>query len=65
MGKIQRRIYLLDHSSDWLEQFMVESRKWHELLNYNVQEIHHIGSTAIDNIKAKPINRHFDTSQKF
>lgn len=43
------------HSSLWKTQFAEESRQLQAVFGRNVMSVHHIGSTAISNILAKPI----------
>lgn len=50
-----QRVYLLPHDALWAEEFVQESQRVQEAFAGAVQEIHHIGSTAIPGIHAKPI----------
>ncbi len=43
------------HNPQWREKFEIEAEKINDLLGENIIAIHHIGSTAIPNIYAKPI----------
>lgn len=48
-------IRLCDHQIHWSDQFQQEARRISEILGDIVVCIHHIGSTAIPAIKAKPV----------
>jgi GrpB-like predicted nucleotidyltransferase (UPF0157 family) len=50
-----RKVEVVPHDPKWREAFEVESKRVTDALGTNVVAIHHIGSTAIPNIYAKPI----------
>ncbi len=50
-----RPTLLVPHNSQWLEEFKKESQLITQALGDEVVAIHHIGSTAINGIKAKPV----------
>lgn len=50
-----RRVELIAHNPEWKLLFSAEASKIKSILKENCLEIHHIGSTAIPNIYAKPI----------
>ncbi len=50
-----RKVEVVPHDPKWREMFDVESRSVADALGENVIAIHHIGSTAISSIYAKPI----------
>jgi GrpB-like predicted nucleotidyltransferase (UPF0157 family) len=50
-----RKVEVVSHSPKWPEAFEVESKCVANALGENVVAIHHIGSTAIPSIYAKPI----------
>jgi len=50
-----RRIEVVPHNPDWLHQFKAEADRLGAILGQEVVAIHHIGSTAIPDIQAKPI----------
>lgn len=49
------KVEVVPYNPNWSNLFEVEAKQWFNLLNLNVIAIHHIGSTAIPNIYAKPI----------
>ena len=49
------KVEVVPYNYDWQDLFQAEAKQWFDLLNSNVIAIHHIGSTAIPNIHAKPI----------
>ena len=55
MIALVRKIIVIPHDENWQELFSLEKERLTELLGDHVLSIHHIGSTAIPNIKAKPI----------
>ncbi len=50
-----RKVEVVPHDPKWQEAFEVESKKVTHALGENMITIHHIGSTAIPDIYAKPI----------
>ena len=50
-----RPIILVPHNPQWLEEFKKESQLIMQALGDELVAIHHIGSTAINGIKAKPV----------
>lgn len=50
-----RKVKVVAHDLKWQEMFNIESNRVIEALGKNVVAVHHIGSTAIPNIYAKPI----------
>ena len=52
---MERVVEVVPHSSKWQEAFNVESHQIMNALGDNVVAVHHIGSTAIPGIHAKPI----------
>ena len=50
-----RKVEVVPHDPKWQEAFAIESRRITAALGRTVATIHHIGSTAIPNIYAKPI----------
>jgi GrpB-like predicted nucleotidyltransferase (UPF0157 family) len=52
---IVRKVQVVPHNSQWQTEFEIESTRIQAALGGNVVAIHHIGSTAILGIYAKPI----------
>ena len=50
-----RKVEVVRHNPKWGEKFKIEAQKINNILGENIIAIHHIGSTAIPNIYAKPI----------
>ncbi|MEM9243953.1 MAG: GrpB family protein [Pseudomonadota bacterium] len=50
-----RKVVLLPHNPNWRQQFAREASILEKILGNNCQAIHHIGSTAIPDMPAKPI----------
>lgn len=52
---MMRKVEVVPHNLKWRDAFKFESNKISDVLGKNCVEIHHIGSTAIPGIYAKPI----------
>ncbi|MEM9766596.1 MAG: GrpB family protein [Cyanobacteria bacterium P01_D01_bin.71] len=50
-----RKVAVVPHNPAWQQAFELESKQIAQILGENVVAIHHIGSTAIPGIYAKPI----------
>lgn len=50
-----RHIIVTDHDASWVRMFEEEAEKIRAMFKDEVVAIHHIGSTAVPNLKAKPI----------
>jgi GrpB-like predicted nucleotidyltransferase (UPF0157 family) len=50
-----RRVEVVPHNPNWQQDFEAEAKRVAAVLGNNVTTIHHIGSTAIPTIYAKPI----------
>jgi GrpB-like predicted nucleotidyltransferase (UPF0157 family) len=55
MGLKRGIVVLEDYNLDWVNQFNKEKEVLEYVLGNFVLEIHHVGSTAISGLKAKPI----------
>lgn len=53
--KDQRPVVVVDHQTTWAAQFEAEAAAIHRALPADVVYIHHIGSTAVPGLSAKPI----------
>jgi GrpB-like predicted nucleotidyltransferase (UPF0157 family) len=51
----KRRVEVVSYNSNWKEMYKEESEKIKNILSDIIIDIHHIGSTAIPEIKAKPV----------
>jgi len=51
----KRRVEVVSYNSNWKKMYKEESEKIKNTLNDIIIDIHHIGSTAIPGIKAKPV----------
>lgn len=54
-GVPRHRVLLEDHSEEWKAEFETTRALLSEKLGENVLDIQHVGSTAIEGIKAKPM----------
>lgn len=52
---IMRKVEVVKYNPKWGEKFQIEAQKINHILGENIIAIHHIGSTAIPDIYAKPI----------
>jgi GrpB-like predicted nucleotidyltransferase (UPF0157 family) len=50
-----RKIVVVPYDKNWHERYRLEAEKLTEILGEEAVSIHHIGSTSIPNMKAKPI----------
>ena len=50
-----QHVVVREYSPVWREKYEEEAEKIREILGDNCLEIHHIGSTAVEGLKAKPI----------
>lgn len=48
-------VHLSEHDPNWPEEFEEEARRLGSLLRENALAIHHIGSTAVPGLPAKPV----------
>ena len=49
------KVEVVGYNRDWATLFEEEAEKIKSILGDELIEIHHIGSTAVENLKAKPI----------
>ena len=50
-----RNVEVVPHNSGWRDEFEAEAKQVSAALSGNIVDIHHIGSTAVSDIYAKPI----------
>jgi len=50
-----RKIFILPYDPLWVESFNVEAKNLRSIFGAEIVEIHHIGSTSIPGMAAKPI----------
>lgn len=48
-------VHVVDHDPDWEIKFQIEAHRITEAIGQTAVRVHHIGSTAIPKIKAKPV----------
>ena len=51
----KRKVGVVSYNPNWKEMYKEESEKIKNILDDIIIDIHHIGSTAIPGIKAKPV----------
>lgn len=54
-GVFMRKVEVLPHQVEWSNMFRDENRKITNVFEKEILNVFHIGSTAIPNIKAKPV----------
>lgn len=52
---MKKNIILEEYDQDWPKMFLEESEQIKKVLGSNVNAVHHIGSTSVPGMKAKPI----------
>ncbi|KAA0955451.1 GrpB family protein [Sporosarcina sp. ANT_H38] len=50
-----RKVEVKPYNEQWFSMFEKEANKLHEIFQSEIIEIHHIGSTSVNGLKAKPI----------
>ena len=55
LGLPKGEVFLCDYTDEWEKEFEKESKKVLDLIGRYVSNIHHIGSTTVPGLKAKPI----------
>lgn len=53
--RMMRKVEVVPHNPEWQNLFVIEAKAIAEILESNLVEIYHIGSTSIPGIYAKPI----------
>lgn len=54
-GVFLRKVKVLSHQAEWSKMYQAESKKIKNVFKEEILNVYHIGSTAIPNIKAKPV----------
>ncbi|MRX73538.1 GrpB family protein [Bacillus lacus] len=55
LGLPKGEVFLVPWSKAWNKEFLLEKEKIQDLMNEYVLNIHHIGSTSIEHLCAKPV----------
>lgn len=50
-----RQVRVVDYQSSWMRAFEAEAEQLRRLLGEELVSVHHIGSTSVPGLKAKPI----------
>jgi GrpB-like predicted nucleotidyltransferase (UPF0157 family) len=53
----KRRVEVVPYNPIWKEEFLKEAEKLQDIFGSLATRIHHIGSTSVPGLAAKPINR--------
>ncbi|TFJ89938.1 GrpB family protein [Lentibacillus salicampi] len=55
LGLPKGEVFLVPWTEDWLKEFLLEKGRIQEKIGKYILAIHHIGSTAVEGLSAKPI----------
>ncbi|MET3322393.1 UNVERIFIED_ORG: GrpB-like predicted nucleotidyltransferase (UPF0157 family) [Peribacillus simplex] len=55
LGLPKGEVFLVPWTNDWEKEFLLEKERIREVIGQNILAVHHIGSTAIKHLSAKPI----------
>jgi len=55
LGLPRGEVFLIPWTSEWEKEFLAEKRKIENLIGNHILAIHHIGSTSVPYLSAKPI----------
>ncbi|MFB1050382.1 GrpB family protein [Paraliobacillus sp. JSM ZJ581] len=55
LGLPRGEVFLVPWTEDWLKEFLLEKERIQHKIEKSVVNIHHIGSTAVKGLSAKPI----------
>ncbi|MGE7765771.1 GrpB family protein [Peribacillus sp. NPDC096540] len=55
LGLPKGEVFLVPWTNDWEKEFLLEKERIQEVIGQNILAVHHIGSTAIKHLCAKPI----------
>ncbi|MFF5400799.1 GrpB family protein [Peribacillus butanolivorans] len=55
LGLPKGEVFLVPWTNDWEKEFLLEKERIQKVIGQNILAVHHIGSTAIKHLSAKPI----------
>ncbi|WP_411333350.1 GrpB family protein [Metabacillus indicus] len=55
LGLPRGEVFLVPWTNEWKKEFEIEKQRIQELIGPYIHRVHHIGSTAIEGLSAKPI----------
>jgi|SRR5690625_3805191 len=55
LGLPKGEVFLVPWTEDWVKEFLLEKEKIQNVIGKLIVDIHHIGSTAVKGLSAKPI----------
>lgn len=55
LGLPKGKVFLVPWTIEWETEFLLEKKRIQDVINDYIVDIHHIGSTAVRNLSAKPI----------
>ncbi|MGG0845208.1 GrpB family protein [Peribacillus simplex] len=55
LGLPKGEVFLVPWTNNWEKEFLLEKERIQEVIGQNILAVHHIGSTAIKHLSAKPI----------
>lgn len=55
LGLPRGEVYLVPWTSEWEDEFELEKKRIENVIGQSIVAVHHIGSTAVKNLSAKPI----------
>lgn len=55
LGLPKGEVFLVPWTNDWEKEFLLEKERIQEVIGQNILAVHHIGSTAVKHLSAKPI----------
>ncbi|HWI48421.1 MAG TPA: GrpB family protein [Rummeliibacillus sp.] len=55
LGLPRGEVFLVPWTNEWVKEFLVEKRQIENIIGEHIISIHHIGSTSVPHLSAKPI----------
>lgn len=55
LGLPRGEVFLVPWSAEWVKEFEMEKKRIEEVIGQYIVNVHHIGSTAVNGLSAKPI----------